>query len=602
MRFSLAAEAPAARPLTVGQVLLRYLRLEGVDRIFGIPGGALGNLLVALKDERHWLSFVVCRHETGAAYMADGFYRATGKLGVVLVTSGPGATNALTGTVNAENDGSALLTITGEVARKYFGKGYLQEGIDTDLDIDKIYSAATTLSAVVSDPSAFQTLLEQALRDAQSIPRRAVHISLPNDIPALPVGDSFVMPPATSSYRCIPQGARDEDVRQALRQLTGAKKPLIFLGNGCRDALRDPVTLGALTQFVERYAIPVATTADGKGIFPESHAMSLRSYGFASCTWPQQWMAPEGGPQFDGILVIGSALLGLATENWHPRMIPDGPFIQVDLDQHAIGRAIHTTLGIVGEAGAFIRGLEELRGHFPPAAAEVQERRRIVEGIKRTSPFLYPGEYNSGAAPIEPAAVVRVLQKTLPDKTMIFLDAGNCVSWGVNCFAIDPPAELHSALAMGPMGFGVAATVGAKMGKPDMTCVGLVGDGAFLMHGAEVSTAQAHGVGAIWVVLQDDDLRMVTQGQEYFFPDQQNPEVWDGLFRLGKPDLAMFARGLGADAYDIDSPAEMERIMPNVLAGADRNRPQVIVAKIDQRAFSPFFTPPLPPRGGKGIP
>ena len=517
-----AAPRPLATPqlLTTGQALLEYLKLEGVCRIFGIPGGAAGNLLVNIKDRRDDFTFVICRHETGACYMADGYYRATGRMGVVLVTSGPGATNALTGAVNAENGGTPLIVITGEVPRQFFGKGYLQEGIDTELNIDAIYEAAVTRSLVIGDACEFQTLVEIALRESRSIPRSAVHISLPNDVAASPLGPAFQMPVSTASYRTVPRGARDEDVSAALDMLRNAERPLIFLGNGCREALRDPACREGLKRFVEHHAIPVATTADGKGIFPESHPMSLRNYGFASCRWPGQWMAPAGGAHYDGLLVIGSALLGLATENWNPRISPNGPLIQVDLHQHAIWRAVHVTQGIVAEAGAFISSLAAMGIAQQPDSIKADSRRKALADIHKTSPYFHPEQYESESSPIQPAALVRVLQKTLPrDKTMILLDAGNCVAWGAHYFAIDPPAELQSSLAMGPMGFAVGAVVGARMGRPDFICVALTGDGAFLMHGAEVSTAQAYGIGAIWVVLQDDDLRMVTQGQEYFFPD-----------------------------------------------------------------------------------
>src|SRR5579884_1900507 len=154
--------------LTVAQLLLLYLGREGVTKVFGIPGGGVANLLVEFKNQRANFEYVVCRHETGAAYIADGYFRATGTLGVVMVTSGPGATNALTGSMTAQNDGSGLLVITGEVAEQYFGKGALQEGVDTDLDIQSIYSAASVYSAEISDPTEAQTLIEQAIRDAMT--------------------------------------------------------------------------------------------------------------------------------------------------------------------------------------------------------------------------------------------------------------------------------------------------------------------------------------------------------------------------------------------------------------------------------------------------
>jgi acetolactate synthase-1/2/3 large subunit len=573
---------------SVAQVLLRYLALEGVHKVFGIPGGGLLNLLVEFKNERETFEYIICRHETGAAYIADGYYRATGKLGVVMVTSGPGATNALTGVMNADTDGSAILAITGEVAESGFGKGPLQEGVDSGLDVNLVYKSAVVSSAEITDQSEFQTLFEQALRAALSLPRRAAHISLPSNVPA-EIIPSIGLPLSPNNYRAMPGGVQQDHVRLAMAQLLATRRPLLFLGAGCRDALRDEATLAALTRVVERYAIPVMTTPDGKGIFPEQHPLSLRVYGFCSCLWPQEYMQ-QTSPPYDGLMVIGSSLKGLSSNNFSPILSPAGPFIQVDLDQHAIGRAFAISLGIVGEAGACIREMDRLSQEFSPGQPVVQARRNAIAAIKSTTPFQHPDQYESDATPIQPAALVRVLQQTLPRDAIILLDAGNCVSWGIHYFEVSPPGQIHSSLAMGPMGFAVGAVVGAKIGRPDKACLALVGDGAFMMHGAEVSTAAAHGAGAIWVVLHDNNLLMVSQGENYFFPD---PTVWPKMYRLGTPDLAKFAEGLGADAYTVSSPAELAALMPRVIIKAGvETKPQVIVVEIDSSAISPYFYPP----------
>jgi acetolactate synthase I/II/III large subunit len=580
--------------LTVAQVFLRYLALEGVDKVFGIPGGGIANLLVEFKNQRDRFTYIVCRHETGAAYIADGYYRATGKLAVVMVTTGPGATNALTGAMNAQAGGSAMLTITGEVAEQFFGKGYLQEGADLGLDISAIYKAATAYSVELTDQSDVQVLIEQALRDALSIPRNATHLSVPNNVPTQVI-PSISIPTSPAQYRATPDGVSRDRVHEALQQLLSAKRPLIFLGSGCREALQDPATIQALTHFAERYAIPIMTTPDGKGIFPETHELSLRVYGCASCLWPAMWMQPAEEPAYDALLVLGTGLRGLSTNNWNPILVPSGSFIQVDLDQNAIARAFPITLGVVGEVGAFIREAHTLAKEIPPVEADVQNRRKILAAIKQYSPFYSPSQYASNSAPIEPAALVRVLQQTLPHESTIMLDAGNCVGWGLHYFVVDAPMQIHSALAMGPMGFAVGAVIGAKMGCPDRTCVGLVGDGAFMMHGSEVSTAATYNVGAIWVVLQDDDLHMVTQGMTYLYPDAKDPDVWDHLYQLGNPDLVKFSEGLGADAYLIEDPAQLTALMPTILDRANNhNKPQVIVARINRTSLDPFF-PPRPP-------
>ena len=581
-------------PITVADALLHYLSIEKVDHVFGIPGGGLANLLTAFKDNRDRFRFIVCRHETGAAYIADGYHRATGKLGVVMVTTGPGATNALTGVMNAQNDGSALLLITGEVNESYFGMGYLQEGTDAPLNVNGIYTASTRYSAMVSDSSNIETIVRQALRDALSIPNNAVHISMPNNVTTEVVAVPQLLP-KTSSYRAMPGGAPAEEVKRAMKALLAAKRPVILLGNGCRNALKQQ--LPALEKFATRYGIPIMTTADGKGIFPESHPLALRVYGIADCLWPYYWLSGhEGQDPYDGILVLGSSLNELATNKWLPLLVPKkGPFIQVDMNQASIGRAFPVTQGIVGEAGAFIQDMEKLMPSFPPDKALVKQRKAALAAIKsKYSPFADPAQYHSDAKPLEPAALMRCLQEFLPAyrETNIFLDAGNCVGWGVHYLEVSPPWAIHSSLAMGPMGFGVGAVLGAKMGRPDSTCIGIVGDGAFLMHGAEVSTASHYKAGAIWIVLNDNNLNMVSQGQEQYFPDKKDPGIWTALYALGNPDIAKVAEGFGADAYTISSTAEWEKLLPKIVKAADKNqKPQVIVANINTTRVPPYYNP-----------
>ena len=237
--------AKAAKPVTpptVGDLLIHYLKLEGVTHVFGIPGGGLMNLLVNLKNSKDKIEYIICRQETGAAYIADGYYRATGKIGIVVVTTGPGATNALTGVMNAQADGSAVMLISGEIDEKFYGMGYLQEGIDATLNINGIYAAATGYSSIISSSTDAETIVKQAFRDALSLPRQAVHLSLPVNVTLEPLPNP-VMSSSTTAYRAAATGAPIGDVKTAMAALLACKRPLLFLGNGCRQALRDEQTL-----------------------------------------------------------------------------------------------------------------------------------------------------------------------------------------------------------------------------------------------------------------------------------------------------------------------------------------------------------------------
>ncbi|MBW4024524.1 MAG: thiamine pyrophosphate-binding protein [Proteobacteria bacterium] len=577
----------------VADQILDYLAVESATLIFGIPGAGLANMLERLHKRREEFRFVVCRHESAAAYMADGYYRATGKPGVVMVTSGPGATNALTGTMNAQFGGSAVLALTGEVGQPYLGRGYLQEGTDCGLDVRAIFAAATAYSADLADAASAPILIEQALRDMLSVPRRAVRIGVPDNVAASPsCGGVAPRPPwSSAAYRCAPGGAPAKGVQRALEILGGAKRPLILLGHGCREAVRDPDTARALRCLAEWWQIPIMTTSDGKGVFPETHSLSFRTYGLAGCQWPQFWMiGQDGKPAHDALIVIGSSLGELATYRWNPMLVPSGSFLQVDINPAVIGRGFPVTDGCVAEAGAFLRGLWERSPAWPRDVAAVEERGRTIAALKQThAPVVSPAAYASEARPLHPAALCRLLNKLLPENALVFIDCGNCVGWGLHYLIIDRAQECHSSLAMGPMGFAVCGVIGARVGAPDRLAVALVGDGALLMHAGEISTAAKHRIGAVWVVLADDDLRMVTQGMEMLFPANGG---FAGMNELGKPDLVRLARSLGADAWPIAKTADLDEAWPMVLSGADRGRPQMIVVQIDTTAAPPYYDKP----------
>jgi acetolactate synthase I/II/III large subunit len=594
--------------LTVAQLLLEYLKLEGATTMFGIPGGALIYLINELKARRGEFSFVICRHETGAAYIAHGYSLVSGQLGVVLTTSGPAATNALTGMMNAQAANCSLLTISGEVPQQFFGEGYLQEGIDAKLDVATVYRNAVEYSTVISTQANFGTLFRQALRVARSQPPRAAHVSLPNDVAGTCVtGDDpsqpyrIAFPRSPDQYRAIPSGTDPAKTRLTFDELAAATRPLVFLGNGARHALADSGRRARFAEWVEKFAIPVMTTPDAKGIFPETHPLALRSYGMTACTWPDAYIRPPADPDhYDALLVLGSTLGELATtvvakDHYSKNLIPREHFIQVDLDQGMIGRDFPITRGIVGDVGATIDVLCGLGAERQPDRARVDARRRVVEDIRKQSPFSDPKGRASDSAPIHPAALVRVLNDTVRSGHL-FIDAGNCVGWSLNNMVVDPPLHYHSALGMGPMGFAVGAVVGGKIGAPDLPCIGLVGDGAFMMHGAEISTAAQYRVGAVWIVLFDNDLAMVSQGMAALFPP---PQPWADYYALGAPDLVKFSEGLGAQAVAIgrdQGPAAFGAALQTALRQADeQKRPQVIVVHVDTVPMPPYGWPVVPP-------
>lgn len=582
---------PAYTPIpsiTVPQLLLKYLGLEGVDRLFGIPGATFVDLLNELKNQRATFTYVITKQETGAGYMADGYHRTSGKLGVVLVTSGPGATNALTGAMNAQAGFTPMLVITGEQSQLTFGRGNEQEGVDLSFDVVDTYKSAVAYSVLVSAAPDLDLVLRQALRTARGIPGQVSHLSIPHDIMASTMtGVSF--PNSTGCYRTVPSGANTGDIAAVLSALTQAKRPMILLGNGVRDAL-DPAGLAAFTGFVERLGIPVGTTADGKGLFPESHALSLRSCAYPPCPWAPLYFAPPSdaphSAPYDCLVVLGSSLGNFATNLWNAQMVPAGPFIQVDAAPGVIGRAMPITMGVVAELSAFITGLAAAAHSVAADAAVRTERAAYLKWVKQNnSAYANPTARDSDATPIRPERAMKIVSELLPPGSHIFPDAGNSCGWTGAYLEVDPPTRIHPSLDVGAMGYGTAAVVGGKLGAPDAVCLSIGGDGSFLMHGNEISTARQYGAGAIWMVWNENDLNMVAQGINVAFPDP----VWVDYYKLGKPDLVKFAEGLGAEAYRVKSPDEFRAALTRAIAGGKKGVPQVIVVDQDPSAMPPFY-------------
>jgi acetolactate synthase-1/2/3 large subunit len=444
---------------------------------------------------------------------------------------------------------------------------------------------------VIDNPLNFCTLFEQALRDARSVPRRAVHVSLPVDV-SQGVLPTVTVPTAPSNYRAAPAAGCDPATAEnVVDALLAAQQPLILLGNGVRTALRGE-RLAALSAFVEHFAIPVMTSPEAKGLFPESHELSLRNYGLAGCRWTTSYLGggPNGGHPFDALVVIGSSLGELATtvtvpNIYSPQLLPTGPFIHVDADPEVIGRAFPVDVGIVAEAGATMDAVFAA-AEGKPVPNSAAGRRMLVADIKQNVPPAPPPPQNPTPGTVHPIALMYALNTWLPSGAQIFFDCGNCVGWSLAYLQIDPPTELHSALAMGPMGFAVGAVIGAKMALPGATCVAICGDGAFVMHAGEVATAAQYGANPIWVVLADADLTMVSQGMAEFYPGMN----WTDYYQTGAPDLVGLAKSLGANATLVNDAAELGTTLTAALAGA-ATTPQVVVVTVDPAAEPPYYVP-----------
>jgi acetolactate synthase I/II/III large subunit len=327
----------------------------------------------------------------------------------------------------------------------------------------------------------------------------------------------------------------------------------------------------ALQDMTLKFALAVTTTPNAKGVFSESHAMSLRNYGFGGSNWSAEYLTqPVAGSDplpYDALVILGSSLTQKSTNDWDRVLIPRGPIYHIDLNQAVIGRGFPITTGVVAEVAGFIDDLIECAGRFKGGGPIVEQRAKLIAQLKQGT---------EAPPPTDPTAaqLVRALNEVLPAGSHLFVDASVCAVAALRYMAIDPPTQMHNAFNMEPMGWAPAAVVGGALAAPDRICVSLSGDGGFMMNGAEISTAAQYGVGAVWVVYNNNTLAAV----EADLQRQFGGDGWMNLYKLGDPDLVQFATGLGANAVE----ASLGNFKAAALAafeGARLRKPQVIVVK-----------------------
>lgn len=545
--------------LTAIHVLLRFLEVEGVDTIFGIPGGPITPLYEALY-ERGKIRHILAKHEQGAAYMADGYARVRGGLGVCCTTTGPGATNALTGIACAYADSIPVLLITAQVATKAFGKGAIQESTSYGVNLVDVFKPVTRLSTMLPTSEQMPHIMKRALRAALSGRCGPVHLSLPAD---LVTGMISYVPQPWQHYRPHSATVDREAVEEAARLLVEAERPCVLAGHGVNlsGAWQD------LLDLANRLRIPVATTPKGKGVFPEDHPLSLGVFGFAGHPRADAYLLTG---KVDVLLAIGTSLGEFQTHAWHPRLQPTEALIHVDLDPHEIGKNYPADVGIVGDARATLR---ELYGRVD-AVFRGNVQHDPLEGLRTEVARHARAELlHSDASPLKPQRVIHEMQQLLPDDALLFVDTGNCITWAGHYYEVRKPATYFQGMGFAAMGHGFVASIGGKLAAPDKTVVALGGDGAFAMIATELHTAVDNDIPVIWIVLNNGGHGMVYHGDRILL----NRRFDSSGFRAPL-DIHGISRSLGANAFRVETADAFRAALKEALAS---QKPCVIDTLID---------------------
>jgi len=564
----------AAIETTAAHAILDILEAEGVRSVFGVPGGPLTALFEAMQ-ERGTIRLVLAKHELGAAFMAAASARVTRGLAVCCATSGPGATNALTGIASAFTDSLPVLLLTGQVARFVFGKGAIQESSVHGIDVVDLFRPVTKLSAMLPDVSRTPDIVRMAIRSALSGRHGPVHLSMPADILSRPVRYEPLEPRV---YRPVAAVSIDRDaIAAAAKLLASAKRPCVLAGYGVARSN----AYEALFDFAHTLGAPVATSPKGKGVFPEDDPLALGVLGFGGQGQVERLLA-SGTP--DALVIVGSSLNEFVTNAWTIDMHPETARIQIDIEGESIGKNYPVDVALVGDARATLTELlAEIR------SLGVHSREGVPwKGLSNAPPPVgAPNSYEH--EPLGSEAVIKELRDAMDDETMLFVDNGSAIVWATHFFEARRPDTYFIDLGLACMGSAVAGVIGAviaaresggeRSGTRLQRAVALVGDAAFAMLGAEVHTAVEERLPIVWVVLNNGGHGMVHHGDQLM----KGKDLGVALFRT-PIDCAMWATALGATGMRAETPAEFRGAIRDALRA---DGPVVLDAIVDPTEVPP---------------
>lgn len=530
--------------LTGSQIVVECLKEQGVDTVFGYPGGSILNIYDELYRHRDEIKHILTSHEQGASHAADGYARATGKVGVCLATSGPGATNLVTGIATAYMDSVPLVAITANVTLPLLGKDSFQE-----VDIAGVTMPITKHGYIVKEVSELAGTLRKAFKIAKSGRPGPVLVDITKDVTANKcefVPEKPEMPELINAYT-------EEDIQIALDLIKNSERPFIYLGGGA-------ILSGASREvkaFAEKINAPVCDTLMAKGAFDGKsdlytgmvgmHGTKTSNYGVSQC---------------DLLIALGARFSDRVIGN-PKKFAENAKILHVDIDAAEINKNIKTDASIVGDLKTILKELNsklEQQQH-PDWIAKIQE-------FKEKYPLKY--ETDKLTCPY----IIEELDRVTEGKAIVTTDVGQHQMWAAQYYRYTEPRTFLSSGGLGTMGYGLGACIGAKVGKPDKICVNIAGDGCFRMNMNELATASRYNIPIIQIVINNHVLGMVRQWQTLFYEKRYSQTVLED-----QVDFVKVSEGLGCEAMRV---TKREEIGPAIEKAISLNKPVVIECVIEQ--------------------
>lgn len=532
--------------LSGAKILIESLKREGVKVIFGYPGGAVLPVFDVLYDTP--IKFILTRHEQGAAHAADGYARATGKVGVCIATSGPGATNLVTGIATAYMDSIPIVAITGQVKTHLIGNDAFQEA-----DVTGISRPITKHNYLVKDVAELAQTIRNAFHLARSGRPGPVLIDLPVDVTLAETEFNYPKEADLRGYKPTISGHPGQ-IKKAARAILQSKRPIIYAGGGV-------IISGAsaeLRKLAEKTSIPVTTTLMGLGCFPENHRLSLGMLGMHGTVY-----ANHAIMESDLIIAVGARFDDRVTGKLDA-FAPEAKIIHIDIDPSAISKNVEVDIPIVGDAKDILSRLDKI-----VKKPQIKKWQDKINNWKKRYPLTYKRDGR-----LRPQYVVEQIYQLSEGKAIICTEVGQNQMWAAQFYQYTKPRTFISSGGLGTMGYGFPASIGVQVGRPKDIVFDIAGDGSIQMNIQELATAVANRLPVKIAILNNCYLGMVRQWQELFFKKRYSYTC------LANPDFVKVAQAYGAYGIRVEKKKDVRQAIEKALSIKDR--PVVLDFRVEQ--------------------
>ncbi len=579
-----ALKSTSAETYEIGDLLVSYLDYIGVEYVFGIPGGAIEPLYNALSRsaEKDGPRAVVARHETGAAFMADGYARNSGNLGVCCATAGPGATNLITGVASAYDNHSPLLVITAQTSLENFGRNAAQESGDTGINTVAMFEPCTHYSTLVSHVNQFEQKLASAIMTAFRSPMGPAHLSIPLDV--LRAASPVNYPSNDlASLLWKPQPVDNDSVGILTKELSSSKNSVFIIGEGCLHGI------GSILNVAMSVNAKVVTTPHAKGLVSPFHPLFCGVLGFAGHDSAIEAIDDE----VDTIVAIGTTLSETASNTWDQKVL-NQRLIHIDSSEDNLMHSPMARLHVRGDVAKVFEEVEnsldikKISTASDRYSSKSRNKALKESELKRSFKVLEENKCSDNSSPIKPQRLMTLLPKIFPPDTKYLCDSGNSMAWSIHYLhpydrRVAGSRDEHgglfwTCLEFGSMGWAIGSSIGTALAHNDRPVVCLTGDGSMLMYGGEVTVALQEKLPVFFIILNDSQYGMVKHGQNLGGGEPIG-------YELPKIDFVQYAKSMGITSRVITSIEDLENMNVKELMV---NGPVILDVRIDKDEVPPI--------------